>query len=434
MATAKELRDKLAAKQTAIGAIFTEALTKDGDGKDVHDFNRVTCLGDDVKGSIQVAQKVGELNAELNEIAIEAETIEAAEQAADEFKAREKAVKRPPHAASDQKGGPILFKTLAQQIGEHAEFKAWQDAGSLEGFRMQFPEMMPSDFLIGGGIKSLQTKTLFETTAGYAPESIRLPGIVDAVTRPITLLDIMPLSQTGGDTVTYMEETTRTHAAAEKAEGVAYAESTFVFTEKTSAVRKITDSLPVTDEQLADVPFINSYINDRLTFGVRQRLDLQVLVGNGTPPNLDGIKNVTGIQTQAKAADPISDAFFKLMTKLRVTGRVVPTHNIIHPTNWESIRLLRTADGVYIWGNPSEAGADRLWGLPVIQSDNDSAGTGYVGSFQPQWISLVERAGVTVEVGYVGTQFTEGKRTIRAQMRAAFILFRPAAFGTVTGL
>jgi HK97 family phage major capsid protein len=182
------------------------------------------------------------------------------------------------------------------------------------------------------------------------------------------------------------------------------------------------------------VGFINSYINDRLSFGVRQRLDLQVQVGDGTPPNLDGILNVAGILTQTKGADPISDAFFKLMTQIRITGRAIPTHHIMHPTDWQTVRLLRTADGIYIWGSPSDTGIDRMWGLPVVQSDNAAAGTGYVGSFQPQWISLVERAGVQVEVGYVGQQFLEGKRTIRAQMRAAFILFRPAAFGTVTGI
>ncbi len=432
MPTARELREKLAAKQAAIGAIFTEARTDDGQ----LDFNKVTCLGPEVSGSIAVAEKVGQMNAELNEIAKEAETVEAAEQAEAEHKARERATDRPTHAApgGTKAGEPILFKSVGEQLAEHEGFKAWQDNGGLGGVTIKLPDMLPSDFMIGGGNQTLRSKTLFQTTAGYAPESIRLPGFVEAVTRPVNLLDIIPLSRTDGDTVTYMEETTRTHSAAEKAEGVAYAESTFVFTERTSPVRKITDSLPVTDEQLADVAFINSYINDRLSFGVRQRLDLQVQVGNGTPPNLDGILNVAGILTQARGVDPISDAFFKLMTQIRTTGRATPTHHIIHPTDWETVRLLRTADGVYIWGNPSETGGDRMWGLPVVQSDNASAGTGYVGSFMPQWISLVERAGVMVEVGYVGSQFTEGKRTIRAQMRAAFILFRPAAFGTVTGI
>ncbi|MEP1255686.1 MAG: phage major capsid protein, partial [Alphaproteobacteria bacterium] len=281
---------------------------------------------------------------------------------------------------------------------------------------------------------TLQEKTLMATTAGYAPESTRLPGFVDAATRPIQLIDIIPFSPTGMSSIKYMEETTRTHSSAEKAEGAAFAESAFAFTEKTSDVVKITDSLPVTDEQLEDVAMMQGYINGRLTFGIRQRLDGQCLVGNGSSPNLRGIVNVSGIQTQAKGSDPVPDAFFKAMTKIRVTGRAIPTHHVMHPTDWQGVRLLRTSDGVYIWGSPSEAGPERLWGLPVVQNDARSAGSGLTGSFQPAWISGFERKGVDIQIGYVGTQFGEGKRTVRGDMRAALTLFRPAAFCDVTGL
>lgn len=157
-----------------------------------------------------------------------------------------------------------------------------------------------------------------------------------------------------------MEETTRNQAAAETAEGGAYAESSFALTEKTSPVRKITDSLPVTDEQLEDVAQAQSYINSRLTFGLRQRLDGQVLVGNAVGSNLRGLKNVAGIQTQAKGTDPVPDTFFKAMTKVRLGGRAIPTHHVMHPTDWQNVRLLRTTDGIYIWGNPSEAGPERM--------------------------------------------------------------------------
>ncbi|MEZ5790499.1 MAG: phage major capsid protein [Nitratireductor sp.] len=205
------------------------------------------------------------------------------------------------------------------------------------------------------------------------------------------------MGRTGSDTIVYMEETTRTHAAAEKAEGAILAESTFVLTEKTSPIRKITDSIPVTDEQIEDVAQVQSYLNGRLLYGIRQRLDSQCLVGDASGANLRGLKNVVGIQTQAKGADPVPDAFFKAMTKVRVTGRAMPTHHVMHPTDWQGVRLLRTADGVYIWGNPSEAGPERMWGLPVVQCEADSAGTGYVGSFMPAWVSLFERRGVDVQ-------------------------------------
>ena len=120
---------------------------------------------------------------------------------------------------------------------------------------------------------------------GWAPENIRTGRVVLDATRPIQAIDIFPPGQTDQHSVVYMEETTFTPAAAERAESAAYAEATFELTERTSRVRSIGASVPVTDEQLADVPAVRSYLNQRLTFGVRQRLDGQILVGNGTAPN-----------------------------------------------------------------------------------------------------------------------------------------------------
>ncbi len=435
--TLKQVREKLAAKQDELGKVFAEAtVTVDG-GQKSYDFNRVTCLGEKVKGSIAVAEQVKAMNAELNELAQQAETLEGAEKAARDQADREKVRNRPPMPGAKGNYPSIeeRIKSLGEMVAEEKSYQDWAKSGAAGGITLQFDDLFPSDALAKGmAFETIGSKALMSTTAGWAPQSLRIGGFVEAATRPIQLLDIIPMAQTGFEQVVYMEETTRNQAAAETAEGGAYAESSFALTEKTSPVRKITDSLPVTDEQLEDVAQAQSYINSRLTFGLRQRLDGQVLVGNAVGSNLRGLKNVAGIQTQAKGTDPVPDTFFKAMTKVRLVGRAIPTHHVMHPTDWQNVRLLRTTDGIYIWGNPSEAGPERMWGLPVVQQDADAAGTGYVGSFQPAWLSLFERRGVDVQIGYVGAQFTEGRRTVRADMRFAFVVFRPAAFCQTTGL
>lgn len=428
----KEAREKLGAKQDELGKVFTEAKTEDG-----YDFRKVTCLGADVKGSIAVAEKVKAMNAEINELAEHAEKLEGAELAAKEHADREKSRRRfslPGQSKGGQDGGHAI-KSLGEMVSEEKSYQQWAEKGAAGGVSFSYDELWPSDMLAKGAqFDTIGSKTLMTTSAGFAPESVRMPGFTEAVSRPIQLLDIIPMFRTGQAAIKYMEETTRTHAAAERAEGGTFAESTFAFTERSSNVQKITDSVPVTDEQLEDVPMMSGYINGRLTFGIRQRLDLQCAAGDGSSPNLRGIKNTAGIQTQAKGADPVPDAYFKAMTKIRLGGRAVPTHHLMHPTDWQGVRLMRTADGVYIWGSPSEAGPERLWGLPVVQQDAVAAGWGMTGSFQPAWISLFERKGVDIQIGFVGTQFTEGKRTVRGDMRAALVVFRPAAFCEVTGL
>jgi HK97 family phage major capsid protein len=230
-----------------------------------------------------------------------------------------------------------------------------------------------------------------------------------------------------------MEETTLTHAAAERAENAVYAESAFALTERSETVRSIGASVPVTDEQLDDVEGVQSYLEQRLTFGNMQRLDGQVVIGDGIAPNLLGLKNKAGIQVQAKGADPNPDAIYKAAVLVRLTGRAIPNAAIMHPTNWQAIRLLKTADGIYIWASPVEAGPERLWGLQIVLSDADAAGIAYVGDFA-NFCMLFERKGMEVQVGYVNADFLNGRRTIRAGLRVAFAVFRAAAFCQVTGL
>jgi len=234
--------------------------------------------------------------------------------------------------------------------------------------------------------------------------------------------------------VQYMEETTFTNNAAETAEGGTYPEAALAFTEQSSLVRKIAVFLPVTDEQLEDVPQIRGYIDNRLPFMVRQRLDSQILTGNGTAPNLRGIYNVVGIQTQAKGTDPVPDAIYKAIVKVETVGQAVANAVVMHPNDWQDVRLLRTADGLYIWGNPSDAGPERIWGLRVVRAQAATDGTAIVGDFA-NFVQLAVRRGIDVQVSNShSTFFVEGKQALRADLRAALVIYRPTAFCTVTGI
>lgn len=275
---------------------------------------------------------------------------------------------------------------------------------------------------------------VFSTSAGWAPESTRTGVVVPEALRPIQIIDMIPSASTSMAAVVYMEETTATNAAAERAEAGAYAESALVLTQRSKTVRSIGTSLPITDEQLEDVEQARTYVDGRLGFFVRQRLDSQLLNGDDVAPNIQGFLNASGLQTQAKGADPTPDAVYKALTKIRVTGRAFPTGVIFHPTNWQDVRLLRTADGVYIWGNPSEAGPERIWGLQVAQSDAITLGTALAGDFTAAMCQLYIRRGLEVQVGYVNDDFSKGKQTVRAGLRCALVIYRGEAYCTVTGL
>lgn len=279
-----------------------------------------------------------------------------------------------------------------------------------------------------------QVKTTMTTAAGWAVPTVRRDDLMTRIaTRPVQVLDVIPQSDTDQGVIAYMEETTFTNNAAEASENAAYGESASAWTERTNTVRKIGHFIPVTDEQLDDVPQVRTFLDEMLPFAVRQRLDLQVIAGNGTPPNLMGLLNLSGTSTQAKGGDSVPAAIFKAMVKVRVTGRAIPSAVLIHPTDWQNIRLLTTADGIFLWGSPAEVGADRIWGLTVAQTDAGSAGTAYVADFV-NYTRLFFRRGIDVQIGYINDDFKLGKKSLRADVRVAFVVRRPSAVCLVTGL
>lgn len=430
-----QAREKMQARQQELREILKQSAKEDG----TYDYTQVKIAGLELKSSDDFVKAIRERNAELDELGAHIDDQLTIKQVAQDLETRSKGLRNFPFPGSGGQGGTPAnqqqFKSIGERVIESKAFKEWQAGSRANALDVSFEDMLGSDYLAKAAqFETMGRKALMATTAGYAPESLRIPGFVEAVTRPIQLIDILPMARTSFAAVLWMEETTRTHAAAETAEGAAVPESTFVFTQRNSPVVKIGDSIPVTDEQLEDVAMIEGYLNARLAFGVRQRLDQQVLIGNGTAPNLRGILNTAGIQTQAKGADPIMDAIFKAIINIYLVGRAMATHIVMHPRDYQRVRLTRTADGLYIMGEPQDAGVPRLWGLPVVMNDALTEGTALIGAFDPMYINLYERRGLDLQIGYVGNQFREGTRTMRADIRAALAVGRPAAFCTATGL
>lgn len=275
--------------------------------------------------------------------------------------------------------------------------------------------------------------TLFDTASSFAVQSVRLPTVITPGEQQPTVASLMPVGRTTQPSIAYMEETTTTNSAAETAESGVKPESALAFTERTSPVRKIATTLPITDESLEDIPFIESYIDTRLRQFVTYREDGQLLTGNGTAPNLRGILNTSGIQTQAKGADPGPDAVYKAMTLIRHTGFAEPSGSVWHPNDWQDIRLLRTTDGIYIWGSPADAGPERIWGMPIVVTTAATENTVLVGDFG-LYSHISRRMGIRVDAGWVNDDFTKNRQTLRAEERLSLEIYRAAAFCTVTGM
>lgn len=276
-------------------------------------------------------------------------------------------------------------------------------------------------------------KTLLDST-GWVPETTRTGKLVEGALRRPVVADLIPQSTTKQNAIVYMEETTTTNNAATVAEGADKPESALAFTERTASVRKLATVLPVTDELMEDEPAMRGYVEQRLRLFLALAEEVQLVSGDGVAPNLTGLMNASGVQSQAKGADPVPDAIYKGMVLIQTNSFLDPTGVIIHPLDWQDVRLLRTADGIYIWGSPSEAGPERIWGLPVVKTTAATQNTAIVAAFDTA-MQIFRRNEVAFAVSDQHSDFfTKNKLMLRVEERLAFPIYRGSAICKVTGI
>jgi hypothetical protein len=425
-----EVRGRLKAKQDELKTLLDSARTATG-GLDPQETLKMS--------SVAFAEKCRAINAELEAIGTDMDAhveIQKSATAASEFKLRTATDLHPDGEALPEKKAFNPF--VGSKLVRTAEYKAWKASGSsVQQFPvMEIPNIGIKELLIAKAASQMPfgVKTLFETSAGWDIEAFRSGLVVMDAQRPPQVTQLFPVIPTTRDTHKYMEESTFTNNAAEIAEGTTAGEAALALTERSNEIENLAVFIPVTEQQLADDAGAESYLNQRLPFMLLQKLDEELIDGTGSTPAIFGVANASGLQTQARSTDPDMDAIHKAITKVNVTGRAQANAIILHSNNWQFIRLLRTNDGVYILGNPSEAGPLRLWGLPVIPAEGGvSAGTGFVGDFA-NYSLLVERQGVQVETGWTDYQFQRYEKTIRANIRVGSVFTRGEAFCSITSL
>ena len=383
------------------------------------------------KYSAEQKNAINGLNTELAELVDEANNAKA--------KAKnEKAMEEAVYAAEQADNTP---KTIGESFVNTDAYKGYQEAG-VKGLdsTVKFSPMGYKATL-GAGLSQ-----------NFPPEVLRQPGILESALRdPDAIIGLFDQIETDQNSFAYMEETTFTNAAAEQAEEATTAEATLDFTEKTASIRKIGVFLPVTEELLADVNGIQGYVNSRLGTMMKLRLDGQIMDGDGSAPNLDGLLNTSGINSFAYGSYSGElgrlGQIYQAITEIRKDAFVEPDAIIMHPSDWYDIVTSVTDQaGTTSAGLASKNplfvvsggfGADvtpRIWGLPVVASSAVNAGTQMVGKFGGgEAAHLVMRQGIDLAVSDSHSDFfLKGKLAIRATMRVGLVVYRPTAFCKLT--
>lgn len=340
---------------------------------------------------------------------------------------------------------PDRQKSLGAQFTDSAEYKALLATAPNGTFGQK--QRVQSGL---AGFKSLVTGGS-DTSAGawVTNDQIGLQVGMDAFQRPLRLRDVVTNGTTTSDTVEYVRMTSITNNAAPVAEATSSAaptapasvpgalvnnagggykpESALAAAKITTPVRTIAHWIPVTKRALSDAAQIRTLIDAFLRYGLEEELEDQMIGGDGTGENFEGVGNVSGVQAQSWDTNALV-TLRKARTKVRTVGRSIPSAYLLNPSDIETIDLLQDNEGRFYFGGPTGVGtASMLWGLPVIETEAVPAGTGYVGDWRKAILWDREQATIQMTDSHLDF-FVRNLVAILAEMRAAFGVVQPNAF------
>jgi HK97 family phage major capsid protein len=350
---------------------------------------------------------------------------------------------RPPiHFDDDERRrGPqssLLVPSLGQRFVENPDYKTWLASQAPTGVIPDGAKGLHSPPLSFKGLSELDRRmdlvTGASTTSGGAfviPD--RYPGLTELGRRPLTIRQIVTNLQTGSDTVEYVRVTTETNNAAPVAEATGTGngsgvkpESALAFLKVSTPVKTIAHWIPATKRALSDASQIRGLIDAFLRYGLEEELEDQIVQGDGTGENFEGIMTVSGTQAQAWDTD-IFITTRKARRKIRTVGRRIPTAFVLNPEDWETIELSVDNMARFYGAGPFGQTEPRLWGLPVVESEAVPVGTGLCGDFSMAVLWDREQASIQVSDSHADF-FTRNLVAILAEMRAAFGILKPNAF------
>ena len=226
------------------------------------------------------------------------------------------------------------------------------------------------------------------------------------------------IAPNSGGVVRYIDQTAVTNNAAAVAENGQKPESAITWAEYTLALQKVAHNIPVSEEALEDIDFMESEINNMLLKYLEIKVDNYLWSGTGTAPQIKGI--YTAADSYTASASGITDAsIFDLIVKVKedISGDTMymPNYAIMNIADVNKMVLKKDANNNYV--RPpfvTEGMVMNVAGVNVIASNSVTANTMLVGDFN--YATLYRKGGIRLEVGRIANQFIENQVTVQAEV------------------
>lgn len=342
------------------------------------------------------------------------------------------------NAALAEHAGPADVEILAQSgmaesFGEafinSEQFKAWDS----NEFRT---DLNPYQYNPGDYFTKAEPTVIDSVGAGSPAlpagvERQRVNTIQPLTALPLRVVDLIPQIGTQSNVVSYFQEATVTHTIAGALEGAEKGNFTLTGAAVTEELEVIAGMGAVTRQTLRDMPFMAAFINNRMTYKLREVEEDQVLNGNGTSPALNGILTRT-TSTLSQGTDTLLDALYKALDKGYEDGGYPSTAIVIRPSDWQNVALAKDANDRYYGTGPfAQIIGDSVWGVNVVKSRKIAAGTVLTGAFDQAFVA--RNGGLTIRTSeHHSDYFKKNKVAILVESDIALGVYAPLAFVELT--
>jgi HK97 family phage major capsid protein len=271
----------------------------------------------------------------------------------------------------------------------------------------------------GFTIKAVGDMLISTNTTGRVARTEVDPMRARIVRRKPFILDLVNVGSTTANTMYWIEQTAPEGTPAMTAEGATKAQVDWNYVENSAPVRKMTAFVKASKEMLDDVDGFAQDIADELTERVLLLADAQILTGDGTGQNLEGIaENATpfaagGLANTVAAANDTD----VLRAALAQVDRQFfdPNVIVIHPDKAAVMDLQKGSDNHYLLPPFVTADGLNIRGVRVVTNTGVGADDFYAGDLSKYKFKL--REGISIDIGYDGNDWTKNMVTPLAEMR-----------------
>lgn len=215
----------------------------------------------------------------------------------------------------------------------------------------------------------------------------------------------------------------------------------------TAVPRKLAHLVQMSNEVIddSDPPVLNA-LTQHLMRVLGLKLDLGFFEGSGTPPEIRGLKNVSGIQTISMGTNGAAltslDTVASAIALLEAANAEPPYAIVMAPRTFGVVRTLKASgSGEYLLGEPTIDTPHTLFGHPVYVSGQlsvaETQGSSSVASsiyvYAPKEIVYVARQEIELELDR-SRLFNSDQSELRGKLRGDLIVPNPTAVVRVLGI